>query len=125
MKWEFHYHKVPNYLEAVISGSLSSDELNEMAVERWNELRKHDCRKILFDFSQITNMLSAVDIYHRPEESEKAGVLKTNYTAAVVPKIYYKEFKFMETVYKNRGFDLNVFDKREDAIKYLADADRK
>jgi hypothetical protein len=28
----------------------------------------------------------------------------------------------METVYKNRGFDLNVFTRREDALGYLEQA---
>ena len=125
MKWEFHYHKEPDYFEVIVSGALSNDELNQMAVERWNELQKSTCRNVLFDFTQITNILGIVDIYHRPEQSEKIGVLRTNNTAAVVPKIYLQEFKFMETVYQNRGFDLNVFDNREDAINYLANANRK
>jgi hypothetical protein len=125
MKWEFHYHEEPNYLEVIVSGTLSHDELNKMAVERWSELRKYHCRKILFDFTQITSMLDTIDIYHRPEQSEKVGVLRQNYAAAVVPVIYIHEFRFMETVYKNRGFDLNIFDEKEAAINYLAGADRK
>ena len=125
MKWEFHYHKEPDYLEVIVSGALSNNELNQMAIERWNELRKFDCKKVLFDFTQITNILSTVELYHRPEQSEKVGVLRKNYTAAVVPEIYLQDFQFMETVYQNRGFDLNVFTNREDAITYLANANRK
>ena len=123
MKWKFNYHRDHDYLEVVISESISNSELNQMAVERWRELRKLDCHKVLFDFTQIKNMLSTIDIYKRPEESEKVGVLRTNRTAAVVPDIYIKEFQFMETVYQNRGFDLNVFNNKEDAINYLAHVD--
>ena len=120
MKWEFHYREDYGYLEVVISGPLSPDDLNKMAIERWNELRRLKCNKILFDFTQITNILSVIDIYKRPEESEKSGVLRTNRAAAVVPDTYWNEFKFMETVYQNRGFDLNVFNNKKDAINYLA-----
>jgi len=122
MDWEFHYRQEPNYLEVIISGPLSHDELNAMAIERWVLLRRFNCRKILFDFSRITNFLNTVDIYSRPDQSEQVGVLRTNNSAAVAPQIYFKEFKFMETVYKNRGFDLNVFNNKEDAINYLINA---
>jgi hypothetical protein len=125
MKWEFHYHNDLDYLEVIVSGTLSNDELNQMAVERWNELKKSNCKKILFNFTQITNILSTVELYHRPEQSEKIGVLRTNHTAAVVPEVYLQDFKFMETVYQNRGFDLNVFINREEAIDYLANAGGK
>ncbi len=119
MKWEFHYLAEPNYLEVIISGDMSPDELDRMAVERWQELQKYDCKKILFDFTPITNTLNTIEIYNRPEQSEKIGVMRSNRTAAVVPEIYLNDFKFMETVYQNRGFDLNVFTDREQAIGYL------
>ena len=119
MDWEFHYRQEPNYLEVIISGPLSNDELNAMAIERWVLLRRFNCRKILFDFTRITNFLNTVDIYGRPNQSERVGVLRTNYSAAIVPKLYFNDFKFLETVYKNRGFDLNVFDNEEDAVNYL------
>jgi hypothetical protein len=122
MDWEFHYRQEPNYLEIIISGPLSHDELNAMAIERWVLLRRFSCRKILFDFTQITSILNTVDIYSRPDQSEQIGVLRTNHSAAVAPQIYLKEFKFMENVYKNKGFDLNVFDNKEDAIDYLINA---
>lgn len=120
MKWEFHYLAEPNCLEVIISGDISPDELDRMAMERWQELRKYDCGKILFDFTRITNTLNTIEIYNRPEQSEKIGVMRTNRTAAVVPEIYLKDFKFMEIVYQNRGFDLNVFTDRQKAIEYLA-----
>ena len=123
MKWKFNYHRDHDYLEVIVSESISSSELNQMAIERWDALLNLNCHKILFDFTRITNMLSIIDIYKRPEESEKVGVLRTNRTAAVVPEIYFKEFQFMETVYQNRGFDLNVFNNKEDAINYLAHVD--
>lgn len=119
MKWEFCYHEDQNYLEVIISGPLSSRGLNQMAVERWNKLRELNCRKVLFDFTRITSMLATVAIYHRPEETEKIGILRGNRIAAVVPDIYWKDFKFMETVYQNEGFDLNVFNNKEDALNYL------
>jgi hypothetical protein len=122
MKWEFHYRTYPDYLEVIISGNISPDELNRMAIERWQELRKHDCGKILFDFTRITNSLKTLDIYNRPEQSEKVGVSRTNHAAAVVPDIYLNDFKFMETVYLNRGFDLHVFTDRQHAVEYLAGA---
>jgi len=119
MKWEFHYRAEPDYLEVIISGDISSEKLNRMAVERWQELQKYNCKKILFDFTRITNTLNTIEIYNRPEQSEKIGVMRTNRAAAVVPETYLNDFKFMETVYQNRGFDLNVFTDKQQAIDFL------
>jgi hypothetical protein len=90
-----------------------------MAVERWNKLQELNCRKVLFDFTRITRMLATSAIYHRPEETENIGILRGNRIAAVVPDIYWEDFKFMETVYQKEEFDLNVFNNKEDAINYL------
>lgn len=122
MEWEFHYHPKRNYLEIVISGPLSSHELNQLAVERQNKLRELDCRKVLFDFSQITGMLATAAIYHRPQETAQLGILSGNRTAAVVPEVYWKDFQFMETVYKNQGYDFNVFLNKDEALAYLIKA---
>ena len=124
MNWEFFYHKDHNYLEVKVSGPLTSGELNQMAIERWNKLQELKCKTVLFDFTQITNMLATVAIYHRPEETEKVGILRGNRSAAIVPEKYWKDFKFMETVYQNQGYDLNVFKNKEDAINYLIKVSR-
>jgi len=122
MKWEFRYHGDQNYLEVIITGPLSSDELNKMAIERWKMLQELNCRKILFDFTGITNMLATVAIYHRPTETENVGVPKQNRSAAVVPKAYWNDFKFMETVYRKQGYDLTIFDSKEEAVDYLVNS---
>ncbi len=119
MNWEFNYFKDHNYLEVIVHGNPSSDQLNQMAKERWNMLQELNCKKVLFDFTRITSMLATVAIYHRPEETESIGVRRVNYTAAVVPTTYWSDFKFMETVYQNRGYDLHVFQSKEDALNYL------
>ncbi len=119
MNWEFHYRQAPNYLEITISGPLSHDELNAMAMERWALLRRLNCRKLLLDFTQVTSVLNTADIDSRPEQLEHVGVLKTNHSVMIAPKVYFKEFKFLETVCTNRGFDLNVFDNKEDAVNFL------
>ena len=123
MEWEFHYHPEHDYLEIVISGPMSSHELNLLAVERQNKLRELNCHKVLFDFSQITSMLATTAIYHRPQETAELGIHGGNRIAAVVADADWKDFKFMETVYKNQGYDLNVFLNRDEALSYLINAD--
>jgi hypothetical protein len=122
MNWAFEYHDAGAYLEVHVTGLLSHDGLNAMARERWAEMEKRNCRKILFDFSRVESALSVADIYARPAETERMGVPRLNRTAAVVPERFLQEFKFMETVYKNRGFDLNVFTRKDEALRYLEQA---
>lgn len=123
MEWEFHYHPEHDYLEIVISGPLSSHELNQLAVERQNKLGELNCHKVLFDFSQITSMLATAAIFHRPQETAQLGIQGGNRNAAVVSDFYWKDFKFMETVYKKQGYDLNVFLNKDEALSYLINTD--
>lgn len=120
MHWEFAYYKDDNYLEVVVRGNPTSTELNKMARQRWDKLQELNCKKILFNFTGITSMLTTYEIYDRPEETARIGILKVNRTAAVVPTTFWRDFKLMEAAYQNRGYDLHVFDNREDALKYLA-----
>jgi len=122
MRWEFLYHKDANYLEVVVHGNPTSSDLNKMAKERWDKMQALGCKKILFDFTAITSMLTTFEIYHRPEQTERVGILKVNRTAAVAPAAYKRDFKLLEAAYLRRGYDLHVFDTREDAINYLNNA---
>jgi hypothetical protein len=119
MRWEFLYQEKQGYLEITVVGDLSLEELNKMAVERWQHLKRYNCNKFLVDFMGTSKMISISDIYGRPDDSEKIGGQRINRAAAVVPDIYLKEFKFLETVYRNRGFAISIFNSRDEAIHYL------
>jgi hypothetical protein len=120
MVWEFEYHANSDYLEAKVAGELTDAGLTKMAGERWAMLQRLRCRKILFNFTQAINALEISEIHARPGETEKVGIQRVNRTAALVPAAELPKYRFMETVYRNRGFDLNVFTDRAAAEAYLA-----
>jgi len=120
MRWEFLYHPQQQYLEAKVSGELTDEGLTRMASERWVILQKLGWHKILFNFMDAVNSLGIFEIYARPEKTEGVGIPRVNHTAAWVPTGELDKYGFMETVYRNRGYDLRIFATREEAIRYLA-----
>lgn len=119
MRWEFLYHPQQQYLEAKVFGELSDAGLTKMASERWMLLQKLGWSKILFNFAEAINSLRIFEIYSRPMKTAELGIPRVNHTAAVVPAAEWDKYAFMETVYRNRGYDLRIFALREDAIRYL------
>lgn len=120
MRWEFLYHPQQAYLEAKVAGELSDAGLTRMASERWAILRRLGWRKVLFNFAEATNGLPVHEIYSRPGETERIGIPRVNRAAALVPAAEWDKYAFMETVYRNRGYDLKIFASREEAIRYLS-----
>jgi hypothetical protein len=120
MVWEFEYHAQADFLEAKVEGELTDAGLTKMAEERWAMLQRLGCRKILFNFARASNGLDVSEIHARPGETEKIGIRRVNRTAALVPAAELPKYRFMETVYRNRGYDLNVFTDRGEAEAYLA-----
>ncbi|MBW8888450.1 MAG: hypothetical protein JF616_11900 [Fibrobacteres bacterium] len=119
MLWEFLYHPQNQYLEAKVSGELTDEGLTKMASERWALLQKLGWRKILFNFIDAVNSLRIFEIYGRPAKTAGIGIPRVNHTAAWVPAGEWDKYAFMETVYRNRGYDLRIFASREEAIRYL------
>jgi hypothetical protein len=120
MDWDFRFPPDTDYLEVVVRGNISPEGLDAMAVERQRMLDSRDCRKIFFDFRAAPNPLSVIDTYHRPEALFRAGIRNQNSSAAVVSPRDLGSYRFMETVYRNRGYDLNVFTSEEEAKAFLA-----
>jgi hypothetical protein len=123
MDWEFEYHESSNHMEARVKGDLSTEGLNAMTTDLLAEMRKRDCRKLLFDYSGISSALNVVDFYKRSAESERIGASRVNRVVAVVPEKFLQEFGFMETVYRNRGFDVTIFTGKGPAVRHLESAE--
>jgi hypothetical protein len=119
LDWVFRYNEDPPYIEMRFSGAMTQDDLNRLAVERLAEMRKRDCYRLFFDFSDIASVLNTLETYDRPEQSERMGVPKVSISVSLVPARFLDEFKFMETVYRNRGYELMVFTGRADALRAL------
>jgi hypothetical protein len=81
----------------------------------------HLASRCLIDHSAISSVSgNTIEIYYHPNKLIKLGIpfLKIKIAEVVLPA-HKERFGFLETVFRNRGFDFRIFDDRESAINWL------
>lgn len=125
MNWHIFFNDDLKCVEVVAKGDMTLNELNQMTLERWEALTKYNCKTLLFDYSGITKMLNTTEVFNRPGDLERMGGVRANNAVAFVSEKFLDEFKFMETVFNNRGFDFTVFtdeQKARECVKNIMQA---
>lgn len=125
MRYEFKYHPEISILEIVTVGEFPKEILNTLAAEGLEQLKKHDCRKYLLNYTGLSNIIGIFDMYERPNEASRIGITNRYAMALLTTEAHYEQIKFAETVYRNRGYKYKVFVDRNAAIRFLADEDEK
>ena len=92
----------------------------EMAKNISRVMMQYKAARCLIDHSAIISVSgSSVEIYYRPQGLTETGIPSEVKIAEVVRPVHKEHFGFLETVFRNRGFDFRVFDDRESAIQWL------
>lgn len=76
------------------------------------------CFRILNDMSSARIQISIVDVFQSPAIMDNSGITRITKRALVVPPDFDKS-EFLETVTRNRGHDLMVFNDIEKAKQWL------
>lgn len=77
------------------------------------------CKKLLFDHRKATVVARTLESYDRPTIYENLGFDRITKLASLVSEIN-DELRFYETVCRNRGWQMRVFDEYADAAAWLA-----
>lgn len=121
MSHTLKYNPDTDCIELTVLGTFTMDRLKSIAPEVAGLAYKSGCRRILNDMSGATIAVSFTDIYRSPAEMDQSGIRRTTRRALVVPPSF-GEADFLETVTRNRGHNLRVFQDRESAMKWLRSA---
>ena len=120
MEWTISF--LPNKKIVVIQTHGVADETSsiEMAKNISKAMARYLTTRCLIDHSAISSVSGrTVEIYYRPNGLIKIGVPFKIKIAEVVLPAHKEHFSFLETVFRNRGFDFHVFYDREAAIEWL------
>ncbi len=101
-------------------GMLNNQIGLELAQKAIDIASKHQCSKILCDFTEMKVTASTLKIYEYPSHAIQMGVPR-HLKVAVVYSIDEENHKFWETVTRNAGFLVRVFALQDEAIKWPAD----
>lgn len=82
-------------------------------------MEAHQCNKQIVDHCETTFALNILEFYERPAINQRLGISYT-WKIAMVFKELNEQTHFMETVFRNRGFDFHQFADIETAKVWLA-----
>jgi hypothetical protein len=120
MEWSITLNEEKQYVEIVTNGVADREGSLRMAKAISAALQKMKIEKILIDHRNISEVSGGtLEIYKRPTEFKKIGVIQTVKIAEVVKPEHKDFFSFLETVCVNFGFIFSVFHDRDSALEWL------
>lgn len=118
MPYTVTYDTETDCIFVTIEGELNLLLLDSMAAEVSRCIKEHGCRRILNDLRNTKLTGHAIDIYSMPKHALRAGVTRSVQRALVVSGAF-SEFRFLETVFINRGNIVRLFNSIDDARRWL------
>ena len=111
---------MPDYgiIKVQIKGEFDAQVLSMATSKLVEEISRHDCSQILMDHRDATSKLPIVDLYNRPEIAASLGIERSNRIAIIYSK-EEDDYRFLETVARNKGFMVKIFKDLDEGIKWL------
>jgi hypothetical protein len=120
MEWTISFLADQQIVLIQTRGVVDKNTSLEMVKAIPEAMEKHNATRLLIDHSEISSVSgSTIEVYYRPQEVAKVGVPVRIKIAEVVLPSHREHFGFLETVFRNRGFDFLVFSNQEAAIEWL------
>lgn len=121
MPYTIEYLKDEGIVEILAVGKLTIEDYIKLIEDAVEVLLKKNTRLLYFDTSDLSASIKPTEILSIPELWEGIGVSRTNKLAVLIPKdeALHEDIRFFENVSRNRGWQVKLFDKKDDAFKWL------
>jgi len=120
MEWKIIIHDVDGYAEVITSGVADRDGSLNMAEAIAKSMRSRRITRVCIDHRNIEDVAGgAFDIYERPKIWRLIGVILRIKIAEVIKPVHWDHFHFFETVCRNRGYQLSIFQTKDEALAWL------
>ena len=120
MSHELSYDSELGCIVLHIEGKVTVEVIRELAPEVASMVEETGCRRILNDMSVATIDVAVMDLFDSPKIMSESGIASDTKRALVVPCSFAKS-GFLETVTRNRGQNLMVFEDVDEAKEWLLD----
>lgn len=118
MNWNIIHQEDEDILYIKTKGILTAEEADTMVREIVEAAQRHRCDRQIVDHRETTFALNLAEYYERPNINQKIGASQ-RWTIAMVFRELTDETQFMETVFRNRGFNFRQFDDIEKARAWV------
>lgn len=120
MEWTIEYWEELNTLYIKTRGVLTASEANEMVKDVVAAMSHYQCLRQIVDHRETKFALAIAEYYHRPNINEQIGISQ-KWKIGMVFKTLDKNTQFMETVFKNRGYNFKQFSNLEEAKVWISE----
>lgn len=118
MSYTINYDKATDCILLVVTGELEISLIQKIAFDVSVTIKKHECSRVLNDLRNAKLTRDTLDIYQMPDKAMEAGVSHGCKRALVVGD-RSSEFRFLETMFVNRGHNVKMFTGIDDARDWL------
>lgn len=118
MAWSISFNPELKVIEVKSSGTWDAEQDARMLQELKSKSDQHTCQLYLIDHSEAKLNFRLIAIYDRPTIYEQLNITKKARAALIMDKIG-EDHLFFENVCVNRGFNVRVFDSRDNAVEWL------
>lgn len=122
MPYEVKLNDSLGIIESTVTGVLSSDEIRGCSDEMIDLSLSHGVAAFLIDALELASVSSAVDVYDVPSRYQEGGLSRSSRFALVLPALRsaHEITTFYDNVCNNRGWSVQPFKTRYEAIAWLA-----
>ena len=117
-EWTIEYLAGENTLYLKSRGIMDSSSANVMVKALVDNAVEYKCLTHLVDHRETTFALGFLEYFDRPAINQRLGVSRSFKTAMVFAQLT-KDTMFMETVFRNRGYNLRHFTDIDEARVWL------
>ena len=118
MDWTIDYLLDENLLYIRTQGVMTRASANAMVKEIVEAAGCHHCDRQIVDHRKTTFAFSIMEYYERPAVNREIGISHT-WKIAMVFRELNEDTRFMETVFRNRGYNFRQFDDLEEARTWV------
>jgi hypothetical protein len=120
VEWKIVVNDEPRYIEVITSGIADNDDSLEMAKAITSTMRTNRITKALIDHRNVVSVTgNVVDIYERPKLFKIIGAILKIKIAEIINPEHLEHFHFLETVCVNQGYQISIFQDKEQALAWL------
>ena len=115
------FHPAFQIVECATTGFLTVDELTEATVATVVLAIEKNTQLILIDDSKLEKAVGTFDIYNLPELYDTLAIDRSIKVSIVLPESpeAKEDVQFYETVCRNKGWNTEIFEQRQEAIDWL------
>jgi hypothetical protein len=118
MEWKIDYLADEETLYIKTRGMLTTETANEMIKDIVSAMAQYGCTRQIVDHRNTIFTLSVSEYYQRPHINEEIGISRT-WKIAMIFRELNQDTHFMETVFRNRGYNFHQFSDLEAAKTWL------